>query len=486
MTLRKRLLLTFGAITLLVLAPALFAVSRLTEMRNIAVDQRGRHTRAVESIGELQASLSELDRYTRSYVALASEDTTLRQGMYRSLARAREQLGVVRDFGYGDVTAPTAAMLDTLGDAVRRVESLVVDGESEAATAYFQPTVPDLLRRARESLGPVSRAVDQRSFREITEAQRISESAVSAVTLVAAIAFLVALLIAGLATRSLSRPLKRLRDAMSNVAGGEFVVHEALPYDRDDEIGDLSRSFRTMTEQLAELDRLKAEFVSVASHELKTPINVIGGYAELMQDGLYGEVEKGQKEILGRIIEQTESLTRQVNQLLDISRIEAGGFQVHPGDVELAELLRTVQRTFEPLAEQKRIRFAAEMDDGAPRIIRADGDRLRNELLGNLISNAFKFTPEGGAIEVRACRSDDGVRIDVSDTGSGIPEDQLPFIFDKFYQVGSEARVKGSGLGLAIAKEVTEAHGGRLTAESRLQKGTVFHIELPAVSNSAS
>ncbi len=480
MTLGKRLFATFGGITLLAVGPALFAVSRLTELRNIALEQRAHHAVALEALGELQAALADIDRFVRSYVAVPGDRSRL--GMNTASDSARAKLGHIAETGYRRVVQPTALRLDSLDASIQRIESLVQSGAMTRATDEIEP-ISELMKRTQRTLVPVADSIDVRSAREVSEAMRISESAASATLLVAALAFLLSLLIVTWTTRAVSVPLKRLAKATSEVAGGQFMVPRDLPYEREDEIGDLSRSFRVMAEQLAELDRLKAEFVSVASHELKTPINVIGGYVELMEDGMYGAITDEQREVLDRVTEQVDSLTRQVNQLLDVSRIEAGGFKLHAAEVALAELMAIVRRTFEPLAEQKRIHFSADIDDGAPASIVADPDRLRNELLGNLISNAFKFTPEGGEIRVHTTpHADGGVRIEVSDTGRGIPRQDLPFIFDKFYQVGSEARSRGSGLGLAIAKQVAEAHGGDLTVVSEVDHGTTFRIDLPAGS----
>ncbi|MGH7482465.1 MAG: ATP-binding protein [Longimicrobiales bacterium] len=482
MGLRTRLFLTFGGIALLVLAPALFAVSRLAEVRNIAFAQRGRHAAAKEAIGSIETSIAELDRLLRSYVI--DPDDALRRQIDSTLIRAGEQLQQLRESSYDAQSAEAQLELARLDSAAKRIEAYVEDGQLVLATAYFERVKP-VLTNAQEALRPVDLAIDRRSLGEVVRAQQISEAAYSATLLVAAISLILALLFAAWTTRVLTRPLIELRAHMAGVAGGDFEVPPGLPYERDDEIGDLSRSFRSMAQQLAELDRLKAEFVSFASHELKTPINVIGGYADLMTEGLYGPISDEQRDVLQRLQEQTVSLAQQVSQLLDISRIEAGGFRVQPTEVSLEDVMGGLRRTFEPLAEQKRIRFSAELDDSAPRVINADADRLRNELLGNLISNAFKFTPEGGRIRVRAAKSDSSLRIDVSDTGAGIPADELPFIFEKFYQVGPEARAKGSGLGLAIARQVTEAHGGAISAESQLGRGTTFHIDLPLAPDRA-
>jgi signal transduction histidine kinase len=266
---------------------------------------------------------------------------------------------------------------------------------------------------------------------------------------------------------------------MAAVSAGEFIVPGGLPYDRRDEIGDLSRSFRSMTRQLADLDRMKADFMSVATHELKTPINVVSGYAELIQEGVYGEISEKQKVALTSIQEQSRILAQLVNQLLDISRLEAGGLRLEIGDLALTDLFERVQRTFEVLANKQGIYLNVRLDEDAPETIPADGDRLRDQVLGNILGNALKFTPEGGTIDVHGWGEDGHFRIEVSDTGAGMPAEQLPHVFDKYYQIGEQARSKGAGLGLAIAHDVVHAHGGAISVVSEEGTGTTFRIDLP-------
>ena len=477
MKLRTRLLLTWAAIVVLLVGSGLYAIDQLTRLQGIAEDLQGSDAAASVAVGRLQTNIAELDRSLRSYVAVPSSD--MEERSRSSLAAAREQLDVLKRSGFERSVGPTESWLDALANANDRIVSLVETGRTEAATSYLE-SVKDTLTQAQLSLDAVAAAIDRRGVSRVDLAQRISETTSTTALMALGAAFLVALLLGAWTTRTITSPMQDVQRAMARVADGEFVVPETLPYQRPDEIGDLSRSFRTMTERLAELDRMKAEFISVASHELKTPLNVIGGYAELLDDGIYGPLEPKQHEAMKSIQDQTRTLTDLVNQLLDLSRIEAGGFRVEVMDVESAELFGAVRRMFEPLAKQKSIDFQVGVDDGFPRVMRADPDRIRNEVLGNLLSNAFKFTPEGGRIRLRAFARNGSVCIDVADTGGGIPQEDLEHIFDKFYQVGQEARVQGSGLGLAIAREIVEAHGGQLTAESQPKRGTTFHIVLPA------
>jgi len=253
---------------------------------------------------------------------------------------------------------------------------------------------------------------------------------------------------------------------------------------RKDEFGRLSESYEAMANRLAQLDRLKAEFVSVASHELKTPINVILGYVELLEDGIYGKLQDQQREVCETIAAQARNLTRLVRRLLDVSRFEAGGGALECRQLNLGRFLDTLQSSFSVLAMQRSVQFQVNRAEGLPTEVRWDEDRM-SEVVGNLLSNAFKFTPRGGTVELSAEAQDHDIVIEVRDTGAGIPPEQLPRIFQKFYQADNQAKAsaKGTGLGLAIAKEIVEAHGGSITATSIAGQGATFRITMPAASD---
>jgi signal transduction histidine kinase len=236
-----------------------------------------------------------------------------------------------------------------------------------------------------------------------------------------------------------------------------------------------------MTQQLAELDKLKAEFVSVASHELKTPINVVLGYLQLLDEGVYGQLSGEQRDVLKTLDTQVQSLARLVRQLLDISRFEAGGNKLEIRRFSLGAFLEDLERAFQVLARQREIRFVVRRGEDLPGEVNWDADRM-NEVLGNLLSNAFKFTPRGGEVDLIIEASDGDVHLEVKDSGAGIPSEHLPHIFEKFYQADNQraAASKGSGLGLAIAKSIVEAHGGTISCDSTPGVGTTFTIQLPA------
>ena len=194
---------------------------------------------------------------------------------------------------------------------------------------------------------------------------------------------------------------------------------------------------------------------------------------------MLGTADEAQREAIALIIEQTRVLSRLADQLLDISRIEAGGLRIEREPVDVRDFFRRLGLDFEALAKQRGIDFAVTVEDSAPDTVFADPEALRTGALGNVISNAFKFTSDGGRIRVTVRGESGQLRIDVSDTGIGIPADQLPRIFEKYYQVGQQARSIGAGLGLAIARQIVEAHGGTISAQSEVGKGTTFTLLLP-------
>lgn len=482
MKLRTRLIVTLAAIALLVAGPAVYAVSRLSSLREIASEQRTRHAYAFLQLGKLQTSLAELDRYYRGYLIDGGSDQ--RVAVDNALQGARGSLNELTAAGYGASTGQLDQTLNQLETATAELVRLMESGRRLEATAYFDRVKP--LLASAQQLDAVGSAIDNRSKDDIALAHRISSSALTTTLGALVVCFLIAIAFGIWNASAMTKPILRLRKTMASVAEGDFDLPDDLPLHAHDEIGDLARSFNWMTQQLHKLDQMKAEFISIATHELKTPINVISGYAELIEEGIFGPANQKQRDALETIREQTRVLTNLVNQLLDISRLEAGGLQLEMQEVMLRDLLSRVERSFSVLARKKEIALTLDVDDTLPRSIHADADRLGDQVIGNLLSNALKFTPEGGQILLRAWGAADGVHISVKDSGVGVPPDQLPYIFDKYFQIGQQARSKGAGLGLAIAREIVEAHGGSISADSEPGNGSKFEIILPREASARS
>jgi signal transduction histidine kinase len=224
-------------------------------------------------------------------------------------------------------------------------------------------------------------------------------------------------------------------------------------------------------------NQVKTQFLATMSHELRTPLNAIGGYAELMEMGIHGPVTPAQREALLRIQRSQQHLLNLVNNVLNLVKLDTDHVEYHLADVSVDQALQFVSETTGPQLEAKRLRY--DQSPCADILVRADPEKLR-QILINLLSNAIKFTDEGGAVRVDSAVEGAHVRIDVRDTGCGIPADQLDAIFDPFVQVDRRLNrpIEGTGLGLAISRELAHAMEGQLTVQSVVGEGSTFTLRL--------
>ncbi|MCG3083494.1 HAMP domain-containing protein [Anoxybacillus sp. LAT_35] len=233
---------------------------------------------------------------------------------------------------------------------------------------------------------------------------------------------------------------------------------------------------RDMTEE-RRLDKLRKDFIANVSHELRTPIAMLQGYSEAIVDDIAATDEE-KKELAKVIYDESLRMGRLVNDLLDLARMEAGHLTLHHEQVPLKPYIERIIHKFQALAKEKGVRLFVDMND--ERIVSFDPDRIE-QVLTNLIDNALRHTGEGGEVRVIVDGDEERVRISVQDSGSGIPEEDLPFVFERFYKA-DKARTRGrsgTGLGLAIAKNIVEAHKGTITVHSKLGEGTTFTFTLP-------
>ena len=235
-------------------------------------------------------------------------------------------------------------------------------------------------------------------------------------------------------------------------------------------------------DQALEASRLKSELLAKVSHELRTPLGAILGYAEMIQDGVYGVLTEGQLKPLDEIIESTQFLTKLVNELLDQAQIEAGKTKLKFESFAPKDVLLPVLSKLRYLADAKGLKIETEVADDVPEIIMGDQERIQQILL-NLVGNAIKFTQKGFVRIYFRCHDATHWAMQVIDTGPGIPKEALSYIFEPFRQVdGSVTRVHtGTGLGLSIVKDLTHLMGGEILLDSQVGQGSIFTVRLPLV-----
>lgn len=298
-------------------------------------------------------------------------------------------------------------------------------------------------------------------------------------TMVAGAALALGVFGALLLASTLNRPIQALAQGARIL--GEGNLDHQIPVHGKDELARLGQEFNRMATQLKQLDEMKEEFISSVSHELRSPLAAIKGYIDLLLKGKAGPVSPTQQEYLTIAKESSERLARFINNILDLAKLKGGRMEFSKEPVTLAVLANDIARLFKPPADENQVTLQLDIPNPAMEI-QADPERIR-QVLTNLISNAIKCTPEGGTITVWARENGKDVRIGVKDTGIGIPQDSLQKVFNKFEQVKeTKHRVRkttGTGLGLSIAKEIVEAHGGKIWVESQLNHGANFIFTLP-------
>ena len=297
-----------------------------------------------------------------------------------------------------------------------------------------------------------------------------------------------ALMLATLHARGVSLPLRKLAGEMRRVGKGEFT--RSVTLHSSQEVYALAQTFNRMTEELSQLDKLKSDFTAHVSHELRTPLTAIREGTALLLEEIPGPLTPSQREILEVVRSHSERLCRSISSILDLSKMEAEMMEYGFTACDLRVLIERSMGTVNLIARKRRIHIESIAGSpGSLPLLLLDENRI-GQVLDNLLSNALKFTPEGGRITVSTSVFENGeemgseVRVTVADTGGGIPEGEIEKIFGRFYQ-GSHNRKnsgQGTGLGLAIARHIIQAHGGRIWAESAPGRGAAFTFSLPVVS----
>lgn len=393
------------------------------------------------------------------------------------------------------------SLADAAGRALRRRVTLidsagVVVGDSE----FDQPRLsqltnhlfrPEVMAATRNARGTARRISTSRGDEEIYVAVRTSRGfarvsvGTASVDLIFArarrdiltsglVALIAATIVAAIFARKVSRPIVELRDVAQAMADRDFSMPRIAH--APGEVGDLAKALEQLATRLDALESVRSDFVANVSHELRTPLTVISGFAETLADP--DIPESSRKEFASMILSNTHRMQRIVDDLLDLSRIESGGWVPKPEEVDIGEVVREVLVSVEPVAAEKQLSVRTYIPAVATKVW-ADRTAIR-QILSNLMENAVRHTSHG-VITVYAELDPQGTWVGVRDTGEGIPAEHLTRIFERFYRVDpSRARgLGGTGLGLAIVRHMAEAHGGTVRATSRESEGTSIAAFFP-------
>jgi signal transduction histidine kinase len=277
-------------------------------------------------------------------------------------------------------------------------------------------------------------------------------------------------------------PLRRTEARLDEIAAGEFAGRLDVP--NRDEIGALAVKVNRMSDQLERLygeletaSRHKSDFLATMSHELRTPLNAIIGFSEVLHEQMFGELNERQLAYVDDVLEAGRHLLSLINDVLDLAKIEAGRMELELSSVAIPEILRSAVSMLSERASGGGIALALSTEPEEITIT-ADERRVR-QIVFNLVSNAVKFTPSGGRVDISALAEDGRVEIAVTDTGPGIRPEELERIFEEFEQATAGKKAEGTGLGLPLSRKLVELHGGRLWVESEPGKGSTFRFTLP-------
>ncbi len=281
-------------------------------------------------------------------------------------------------------------------------------------------------------------------------------------------------------SRRILRPIQALTAAARKMQEGD--LDQRVTVSAKDEIGELARAFNAMASGLKRQEELRRQMVTDVAHELRTPLANISAYLEALRDGLV----KPTPSTISSLYEEAQLLKRLVDDLQDLGLAEARQLTLRRQPVALQDLVQTAANSIRSQAEAKGLNLKIALEDGLP-LVEVDPQRIRQVLI-NLLKNAVNHTPKGGEIAVSATRQERWIKVKVRDTGEGIPPEDLPYIFERFYRADrSRSRATGgAGLGLTIARHLVEAHGGQIWAESAPGKGTTIHFTIPVACEADS
>jgi len=443
-------------------------------------------TLVITGYASVPTALRALQLGAYEYLLKPTEVEDLKQSVRRSLERKRlSETDTLYRVGQSIARAPDVESVCALvADAVRSVlhikhaEVIVPGRAGQCASPALAALLDDPATRLQLESGNIVTAATSPALASVG-----AKVGLSAIAMVPGLVGqrLVCVLVADNSSLSFDFHASALRFLQG------LASHTALAVENAALIAELRRNNDELAQanaKLRELDRLKSQFLSVATHELRTPLSVILGYTSMLAEALDDRLRDDERQNFAESVAATKRLIRLVNSMLDITQIEAGHVRMHLEPVDIRQAVRAAAAFFAQEAQQRKVALRTEVPIRVPKV-QADAERLQ-QVLVNLIGNALKFTPAGGKITIAVhVAGGERVELEVADTGPGIALEDQPLLFHEFTRVGRRAPEQGAGLGLAITRRIVEAHGGSIRVQSKPGKGARFVVSLPCAGAEA-
>jgi len=480
LTIFSRVLIGYLALILLVMAMGAYTFYQMTQINQVTESILTFNNQMIDLSEKLLDLIYSQVRYEKKFI-ISKDDI-----FYEEFLRLQNDFDQTLNGMTPPEDVPQAVLhLKNIKDLSQNYQALVHEeaghikaGTPDAHLSFNQMKQEEATRSIVEEIEKLKATIRQDSTDKIKMLYAIGiELRQMGLVMVGAF-ILIGILVSLFIKQSIAIPVSLLKKKTKEIGQGNFKgdLHLSSP----PELAELAGAFNLMCNRLNDLDKMKSDFFSFITHELRSPLSTIKLGMDLLRDGAEGPITKGQKELLSGIEKESLRLIGLVNSILDLSKMEAGmmSFDLRPQPI--APLIDQTLKELGLLIDSKKIKLEIMVTERLP-MIKMDSERIL-QALRNIVGNAVKFTPEGGHVKVSARSADHGVEVSITDTGPGIPKEHLVTIFEKFQQAVTDKTVpnQGTGLGLAIAKQIITHHGGKIWAISQIGHGSMFVFFLPA------
>lgn len=485
LTIFKRLALGYLAILLVVIGLGIYAILRLSQLNEITHSIASVDSKTIKIANRLRDDAFSIRRFEKKYIVSGDKDFYFQfSETEKFIEKDLVRISIIMDTTEKEKLIAGVKDLHSQYLSVVQEEVYFIKHNKRYPQEEYNREKENLISRITRKLEEIILLAKSDVNKKMEMSGKIGARASKVVAIITVAAIAMAMLIAFINARTISRPILLLINGTREIAKGMFEKHLTIP--SPPEIAELANAFNLMCGHLKEIDDIKADLISHISHELRTPLAVIREAASLLVDDIStGSAEK-QRKLLGIIGEECERLINSVNRILDLSRMDAGIMDYHPEKYVFPPLIERTVSKLKPIAKRKGIRLEVNLEKNLPP---ANIDPARiSQVLDNLLENALKFTPKGGSVvittsfknEERSLRhlftgEKEVIKVSVSDTGTGIPEERIKEIFDKFKKLHEG----GTGLGLYIVSHIVNAYGGKIWVKSELGKGSTFFFTIP-------